>query len=293
MNDIPVLPGNGKAATPGEPLLHNLPQVIAQRTGLSESDMRRISAVQKQLGLGFIEAALRLNLISQADLDVAMGADARQAQVSAPHAKPSSELLSAHDPYEPYCEAIRSLRTELALRAEGEACNVIAVVSPDRGEGRSRLAAELAIAFAQLGQDTLLVDADLRQSRQHELFGADNDAGLAQALTDGRTPRVQGVSGLPSLSLLPAGSRPPNPLELLSDSAFENVMSGWRRRHQHVLIDTPSIRSCADAIAIAAQARRVLLVSRRHVSSYEASRELVRKLQSTRAQIVGSVIQSF
>lgn len=289
------LPQHRDARPPpaGGPLLHNLPQFIAQRTGLTDADMRRIAAVQRQLGLGFIEAALRLQLISQTDLDVAMGAETRQATQVEPHAKPSSELLGAHDPFEPYCEGIRSLRTELALRAEGEACNVIVVVSPDHGEGRSRLAAELAIAFAQLGQDTLLVDADLRHSRQHELFGADNDDGLAQALAEGRSPRLQGVAGLPSLSVLTAGSRPQNPLELLSDSAFESAMSGWCRRHQHVLIDTSPARICADAVAVAAQAGRVLMVARRHLTGFEATRELVRKLQSARAQIVGSVIQSF
>lgn len=274
-------------------MLIQLPQIIARRAGLSGQDLQRIAAVQNQLGLGFIEAAMRLKLIDQSDLDVAMGTEPRPGSGLVPYAKPVAELLGVHDPFEPYCEGIRTLRTELALRVAPKESNVFAVLSPTRGEGRSRLAAELAIAFAQLGQDTLLVDADLRSPRQHELFGANNDQGLAQALVDGRAPRLQAVAGLPSLMLVTAGPRPQNPLELLADTNFEEFISGWRRRHQHVVIDTPPVTQCADAIAIATEARRVLLITRRHQTGFVQGRELIRKLQSTGAQIVGSVINAF
>ncbi|MGQ0620234.1 MAG: CpsD/CapB family tyrosine-protein kinase [Panacagrimonas sp.] len=299
MNDIRPVPGavptlsSQQDAPPLPPTLTTLPQIIARQTGLSGSDLQRIGSVQQQLGLGFIEAAMRLKLIDQTDLDMAISGQSRPATIVEPHAKPSTELLSAHDPFEPYSEGIRALRTELAWRAKGEVSNVVAVMSPARGEGRSRLVAELAVAFAQLGQDTLLVDADLRSSRQHELFGADNDQGLAQALAEGRPPRLQAVAGLPSLMVLTAGPRPKNPLELLSDASFEELVNNWRRRHQHVLIDTPPVTRFADAIAVANQARRVLLVTRRHQTGFVTSRELIRKLQSSRARIVGSVINAF
>lgn len=296
MNDSSAMNGDPSplpSKPPPLPMLSNLPQILARQTGLSSGDLMRIAAVQDQLGLGFIEAAMRLKLIHQADLDMAMGGDPHPVSAPQPHAKPSTELLSVHDPFEPYSESIRALRTELALRADGEPSNLIAVLSPARGEGRSRLVAELAVAFAQLGQDTLLVDADLRSPRQHELFGADNDQGLAQALAEGRAPRAQPVLGLPSLSVLTAGPRPQNPLELLSDASFEQFMNGWRHRHQHVLIDTPPTTQYADAIAIAARAQRVLLVVRRHVTGFGTGRELIRRLQSTRAKVVGSVISAF
>src|SRR5204863_1035561 len=125
-------------------------------------------------------------------------------------------LVPAHALYHERSEQIRLLRTELLLRHEGAGANLIAVVSANPGEGRSQLAAELAISCSQLGQPTLLVDADLRRPRQYALFDADNRRGLACALAHGVKPLLQAVEGLPSLALLTSGPSPPNPLELLS-----------------------------------------------------------------------------
>ena len=125
-------------------------------------------------------------------------------------AVPSPGLLSAHLPYHERSEQIRLLRTELMLRHDmADSANVVAVVSAHPCEGRSQLAAELAISFSQLGQPTLLVDADLRAPNQHALFGADNDTGLADALARESTPMLQPVAGLRALSLLTAGPTPP------------------------------------------------------------------------------------
>ena len=97
----------------------------------------------------------------------------------------------AHDPYDPRCEKIRALRTELLLRRElTDRADIVALLSPCPGEGRSLLAAELAIAFAQTGRPTLLVDADLRRPQQHLLFGTDNRQGLSQAIEHGVKPQL-------------------------------------------------------------------------------------------------------
>lgn len=207
---------------------------------------------------------------------------------------PIERLVLAHSPYHPRSEQIRMLRTELLLRHEAaESANITAVLSPCAAEGRSQLAAELAIAFAQLGRPTLLVDADLRHPQQHVLFNADNTRGLAHALAREEVPRFQTVKGLPSLFLLTAGAPPANPLELLSDRCFESMVGDWRQHFQFVVLDTPPVSQYADALAVATIVGRVLSLSRARRTSYRDTRDMMRRLGATQSRILGAVINHF
>ena len=207
---------------------------------------------------------------------------------------PGAGLLPAHLPYHQRSEQIRLLRTELLLRHDtSDRANILTVVSAHAGEGRSQLAAELAISFAQLRQPTLLVDADLRTPSQHELFGADNRSGLASALARESRPVLQAVAGLPALSLLTAGPLPPNPLELLSDRCFEDAVAQWCSAFQFVVIDTPPIARYADALAVATVTGRVLTLCRATRTAFRDTRDMTRRLAATRARTLGAVINHF
>lgn len=209
-------------------------------------------------------------------------------------AAPSPRLALLQDPYHPRSEKIRLLRTELLLRHEAsDSANIIAVLSPCPAEGRSQLAAELAIAFAQLGRPTLLVDADLRRSQQHVLFNADNSRGLSQALTHAQSPHLQSVAGLPALFLLTAGPAPPNPLELLSDRCFEAMIAEWQQNFQFVVLDTPPVGPYADGLAVATIVGRVLSLSRARCTPYKDTRDMMRRLAATQSRILGAVINHF
>ncbi|MGQ0501845.1 MAG: CpsD/CapB family tyrosine-protein kinase [Panacagrimonas sp.] len=278
--------------TPDDP--RRLAQILTRRCGLTDGDLKRIAVVQEQLGLGFIEAGMRLGLITQSDLDAAVAGDSARHDVALhANAKPIAKLLTAHDPFDPYSESIRALRTELLARAPDQGGNVLAVVSPGAREGRSRLAAELAITFSQLSQPTLLVDADLRRPSQHELFSADNEEGLSQALMEGRAPKVQGVSGLPFLSILTAGPKAGTALEALSDPIFGEMLHGWRRRFRHVILDTPAVADYSDGLAVSAYAGRALVLVHLDHSSLGQSKDMLRRLDSARVQVVGSVLNRF
>lgn len=270
-----------------------LSHVLARRSGLTEADLERIAETQDRFGLDFIAAAMRTGLVTQADLDAVLAEGQVDAPLVAASIRPVPELVSAHDPFSPFSESIRALRTELLLRAPAEQANVFAVMSPGRGEGRSRLAAELAICFAQLGQSTLLVDCDLRRSHQHALFGADNDLGLARSLVDGGVPRVEPVAGFSSLWLLTAGPRPATPLEALSGPDFREMLTGWQRRYRHVILDTPAASEFSDGLSVAAQTGRVLVIARVDHTRHGQMREMLRRLQSARASVVGAVLNRF
>ncbi|MBC7982779.1 MAG: CpsD/CapB family tyrosine-protein kinase [Candidatus Obscuribacterales bacterium] len=209
-------------------------------------------------------------------------------------AKPTMRLLIAHDPFDPHCENVRALRTELLLRRETvDQADVVALLSPGVGEGRSQLAAELAISFAQLGRPTLLVDADLRHPNQHVLFGAGNPVGLSQAIERGGTPHLHSVEGLRHLSLLTAGPAPDNPLELLLNSRFAALIEEWRRSFDFVILDTAPVTHYSDGLAVASLVGRVIALSRAKHTPYKDSRDMLRRLAATRSQIVGAVINHF
>ena len=223
---------------------------------------------------------------------VAARRDMTAFEPAAPMARPDMRLLGV-DAFD-RAEKVRALRTELMLRGgtSGRA-DLIALMSPCAGEGRSLLAAELAMSFAQTGRKTLLVDADLRNPRQHLLFNADNSVGLAQAIESGSTPQLYAVHGLPTMSLLMAGEVCANPLELLSNDGFASMIEEWRRSFDCVVFDTAPVKPYADGIAVASLVGRVLALSRAQSTPYRDMRDMLRRLSTTRSQILGTVISHF
>ncbi len=208
--------------------------------------------------------------------------------------RPDRQLILAHDPYNDRSERIRALRTELLLLlSDNNHSNTIAVLSPGTGEGRSQLAAELAIAFSQLGRRTLLVDGDLRHPCQQVLFGATDQWGFAQALAFGEHPPLYTVEGLPHLWLLTAGPLVPNPLELLSSQRMERLVNDWRYQYDFVIIDTPPSSQYADGLAIATVAGYVLMLSRAQHTPFSAMKDLLRRLSTTQSRVLGAVLNSF
>ena len=209
--------------------------------------------------------------------------------------KAGPSLILLNDPDNSYCEQIRALRTELLLlNSASRSGNLLAILSPCRGEGRSQLCAELAIAYSQLGQRTLLVDADLRRPKIQALFESTSRYdGLGQALAVGGVPELLSVDKLPDLSVLLAGPSVPNPLELLTNGHFQRQMSDWRKKYSTIIIDTPPITEFADGLATASFAEQVLIVGRAGSTPHQNIKEMLRRMGSTQSRIVGSVIHRF
>ena len=193
-------------------------------------------------------------------------------------------------------ELVRKLRTELLLRHgyNNTAPLAFAVVSTTSGDGRSLLAAELALSFAQLGRSTLLIDADLRSPRQHRLFGTEIMDGLAQTLASGEPPRLNGVEGLPPLSVLAAGEDTGvNPTELFSSMRFKRTIDAMRNLFDFIIVDTPAFNDYSDAQIISAVMGRVLTLHRAKVSTYQDTRTMLASLSRSRTEIFGGVLNQF
>jgi protein-tyrosine kinase len=297
------------------PIDAELSDALIAHCNLSGQDIDRITEAMRVRRQSFCETAFQLNLATREDIDDVslwvrehsrahqpgvIESAIRSAQggtaltVRQGMARLSSALIHARDADNERSEKIRALRTDLMLLSEStQRGNVFALVSPGRGEGRSQLCAELAIAFAQLGRRTLLVDADLRHPRQHVLFTAENQWGLAQALSLGEAPYLHGVDGLPELAVLTSGTIPPNPLELVSSRRFERLITELRRQHDFIVIDTPAVSQYADALQIATLAQRVLVVSRSEATTLQSLKDMLRRLNVTESRVLGAVINNF
>ncbi|HEY3731730.1 MAG TPA: CpsD/CapB family tyrosine-protein kinase [Steroidobacteraceae bacterium] len=299
------------------PIDAELADALIAHCSLSGQDIDRITETMRARRSSFCEAAFQLHLATREDIDDvshwvrehsrthqggvienalrnAQGNSGTALTVRQGVGRASSELLHVRDADNPRNEKVRTLRTDLMLLSDSaQRGNVFALVGPKRGEGRSQLAAELAIAFAQLGRRTLLVDADLRHPRQHVLFTADNQWGLAQTLSLGEPPFLHGIEGLPELAVLTSGTMPPNPLELVSHRRFERLISELRRQYDFIVIDTPAVSLYADALQIATVAQRVVTVMRTETTSFKNMKDMMRRLAVTEAKILGAVISKF
>lgn len=271
--------------------VENITQLITflvRERGLTEPDLMRVVELQRAQELRLSEALLQLGLVTASDLEEARHHQPRPALEAVGLA--SQSMLFVRDPFHPVAEQVRSLRTELLRRQGDRQHNRLAVVSANAADGRSSLAAALAMACAQLDQPTLLVDTDLRKPRLHELFSLPRGPGLADTLDRGVAPRVLGVQGLPHLAVLTAGTPVSNPLELLCSKPFADLLDSWRRSYRHVILDTAAADRGADATAVASAAGAALVIARLHHSSLPASAELLKRLRGAEVPLLGSVV---
>ena len=192
-------------------------------------------------------------------------------------------------------ESVRQLRTGLTyLQTPGEPgsrVEVLVVASALDGEGKTTTVLDLARSLAEAGERVLLVEADLRRPRLAAALGLDAGPGLSEVLSgqaDLASPvRASGVDGL---DVLPAGSVPPNPAELLGSRRMGDLVANLRRGHDRVLIDAPAVLPVTDAVVTAAHADGVLLLVRWGRTRRAEVAEAVGMLQRGRATVLGGVL---
>ena len=263
---------------------------------LSAEDAEKILALQKEKGQRFGDAAKELGLITQADIDFALSRQFDYPCLQPGETRVSGELVSAYDPGHSQVEQLRALRSQLMLRwlDEDPARKSLAIISAASGEGRSYVAANLAVLFSQLGERTLLIDADMRKPRQHELFGLDNRVGLSAVLS-GRAglEAIQRVPQLLDLSVLPAGVVPPNPQDLLARPQFAALLRELATQFDVILLDSPPAGPSADAQIISVRAGAAVVVVKRNAARTWRVRGMSESVAQAKATIVGAVLNDF
>lgn len=270
----------------------SLGEIFRETRKLDVAQIEAVLNYQREHGVLFGEAAVALKLVEDRDVLWALSRQFHYPYALEGRKQFNPELITATTPFSSVSETFRSIRSQLIRRFEQDSeRRALAVVSADSGDGKTFVAANLAIAFSQLGRRTLLIDADMRTPRLHKVFGIDNTRGLSSILAGRLSARtLNPVTDLPSLFVLPVGVSPPNPLELLESPAFGLLIEELLSKFDHVIIDSPSADSGADAGVIAARSGSFLSVARQGKTCMESMIELVHSLRDSTTLSHGFVL---
>jgi protein-tyrosine kinase len=281
---VPSKPATGSGRSMG--------MILVDSGRLSAVDAERIVKFQEEGSSRFGDAGKALRLLTDDDVRYALSVQFGYPYLT-PDSKLSRELVAAYQPASRPVEELRALRSQLMLRwfEAGVDRRGLAIVSACPKDGRSYLAANLAIVFSQLGERTLLIDADMRAPRQHHLFNLGKNVGLSDMLAGRAGPEaVVGIAALQDLSVLPAGATPPNPQELLGRQEFSRLLQSLGEDFSVIIIDTPAASRCADAHTVAVRAGAALMVARQNTSSVSEMAQFTKGLREFGVSLVGSVL---
>jgi protein-tyrosine kinase len=272
----------------------NIGKLLLDLGKITLEDAERIIRLQKVEGLRFGAAAQKLGMVTEADIKQALSL-----QFDYPYLQPnqgsfSKSLVAAYQPFSPQVEALRALRSQLILTWFNEGNKSLAVVSANEDEGCSTLAANLAVVFSQLGEQVLLIDANLREPSQHKIFNLNEPRGLSDILV-GRADLniVTRIDSFVNLSVLGAGTVPPNPQELLSRSIFTDLINHAITHYDIVIVDTAPAGDTSDAQTVAGRCGGALLVSKLNQTRVNELENVRDQLTITGVHIVGAVVNDY
>jgi polysaccharide biosynthesis transport protein len=190
-----------------------------------------------------------------------------------------------------FAEALRTVRTNVLFSSTAEGGQSLVVTSSGPGEGKTVVSSNLAMALAQTGQRVLLIDADMRRPRVHQVFGERQEPGLSNVLVgDTKTADAVRATSCPTLWVLPAGHLPPNPAELLGSKRFEEFIDTLKQHFAFVVIDTPPIMAVSDSAIVAHMADGVLFVIGSEMTSRNVAKTAVESLVNANGHMIGAVL---
>jgi non-specific protein-tyrosine kinase len=203
-----------------------------------------------------------------------------------------TQLITLSDPRSAAAEAYRTLRTNLMFSSVEQPIHTLLVTSSAADEGKSVLLANLAVAFAQGGNKTILVDADLRKPSQHDIWGVSSERGLTTMILEDAalsTPPLVNTE-VPNLQVLPAGPPPPNAADVLSSQRMTEIIGLLKARANYVLFDSPPVLAATDAALLGSKLDGVLLVVRAGHTRRDQAARARQTLERVHVRIVGAVL---
>jgi protein-tyrosine kinase len=271
--------------------------IIAEAQKLTPDQINQILALQRSKGLKFGEAAVELGFVKREDVLWALSQQYHYPYAAEGRDSISAELVVATNPFDAGAEFFRDVRSQLLSGPFGRrsAPLALAICSTDVGDGKSFFSSNLAAAFSQLDGRTLLLDADMRTPRLHEIFNIGNtQSGLSSVLA-GRAESnvIRPIEALPSLFVMPVGVIPPNPLELVQRASFDMLLSELVMKFDYVIVDTPAAVHGADARVVAAKCGAAVALARRGVTKTAALNTLVAQLQKACPAFAGTILNEF
>lgn len=269
-------------------------EIIRDSHNLTAEQVEQVLAHQRQTGLRFGEAAVALGLIKRENVIWALSRQFNYDFESDASSFP--ELIVAGNPFSHQAEAFRELRSQLVetVFKPGQRARALAVVSPEVGDGKTYFAANLAVAFSQLGGRTILIDADMRSPRMQDVFKSQMTQGLSAVLAGKCEATVeQPVPSLTNLFVLPVGVVPPNPTELAQRPALGVLLDELAQRFDHIIVDTPAASHGSDARIIASVCGAALLVGRQDATRLVGMKSLADGLKRAGVKIAGVTLNGY
>ena len=238
-----------------------------------------------------IRRQLGLPLVGHIPLLEARRGDPVRVNGNAAKARLDASLCTFHNPKGQQAEAFRAVRTSLYFSAGSEGHKVIQVTSPNPRDGKSTLAANLALSIAQSGKRVLLLEADFRRPRIHRLFGLKNTTGVTSVLTgDAELPDAAQETAVENLSVMTCGPRPQNASDLLTTPRFKELIDAVREKYDFVIVDTPPLLAVSDPAVVAPRIDAVLMVIRLTKHARDAAKRATEILESVGTKILGVVV---
>jgi len=271
--------------------------ILSTKVALGADDIDQILTYARTRGVRFGDAAVALGLVTQDQVLQSLAEQFGYQYASEERRKLTPELVGLHQPFSLQAEAIREIRSQVMMRVFSAPTRprlALAVVSPSSGDGKTFLSANLAVALAQVGGRTLIVDADLRGPRQHEVFNVENTNGLSNVLAGHvGTSVIRPVPDTENLYIMPAGATPPNPLELIERPAFKLLVAELASNFDHVVVDTPAAIYGVDAQVVASRCGAALVLARKDESRVSTLQKFVATLSDSTARIAGVIMNEY
>lgn len=205
----------------------------------------------------------------------------------------SPSLVMISDPYGAAAEAVRAVRTHIMAQHVKEGRRALAICGPSSGVGCTFVAANLAVAFAQVGMKTLLVDGNLRAPSVHQMIRPPQlVSGLRHCLAAPNAAFSESIDAgvLANLGIMYSGGAAPNPQELLSSGSFQSLMDYAMREYDLTILDTPPANTSSDARRISTLCGYSLVVTRRNVSLVADVQTLIAQIRADHGQVIGTVL---
>lgn len=202
-----------------------------------------------------------------------------------------NKLVTVKHPKSAIAEAYRTLRTNIHFSSFDKKVKTIVITSSAPKEGKSTTCANLSVVMAESGYKTILIDCDQRRATVHRLFSMSNEKGLSDLLV-GNIKLSEAVKerGIPNLSIITAGTKPPNPSELVASEKMKKFIEDLKETYDYIILDTPPVTMVTDAQLISAYADGCILV----VASSEVEKAVAIKakqlLEKVNARILGVVL---
>lgn len=208
------------------------------------------------------------------------------------HPNVDPNIVIVHKPKSTEAEAYRGVRTQLYFSTQGRGHQLIQLTSPNPGDGKSTLAANLAASIAQSGKKVVLVDCDFRKPRVHKMWNIVNPEVGMSTIVAGQATVEAAVqkSEVPNLDLLPCGPRPANPAELLTSPGYVDALNKLRAAYEFVIVDTPPMLAVSDPAVVAPRADGVILVLRMSKKARPAAVRARELLAAVGANVIGVAV---